>query len=79
MEFQGGKVLIHRISRIDSSSGEVLLRDLLIVTSETSCTEALKMDNNEIQLLTNKKVAEAKLDAAERRQAITAINGLTRK
>ena len=35
MEFQGGKVLIHRISRIDSNSGEVLFLDLLIVTSET--------------------------------------------
>jgi len=35
MEFQGGKVLIHRISRIDSDSGEVLLLDLLIVTPET--------------------------------------------
>ena len=36
MEFQGGKVLIHhRISRIDSNSGEVLLLDLLIVTPET--------------------------------------------
>jgi len=35
MEFQGGKVLIHRISRVDSRSGEVLLLDLLIVTPET--------------------------------------------
>ena len=35
MEFQGGKVLIHRISKIDSSSGEVLFLDMLIVTPET--------------------------------------------
>lgn len=35
MEFQGGKVLIHRISKIDSNSGEVLILDLLIVTPET--------------------------------------------
>lgn len=35
MEFQGGKVLIHRISKIDSNSGVVLFLDLLIVTPET--------------------------------------------
>jgi hypothetical protein len=35
MEFQGGKVPIHRISRVDSNSGEVLILDLLIVTPET--------------------------------------------
>jgi len=35
MEFQGGKVQIYRISKIDSRSGEVLFLDLLIVTPET--------------------------------------------
>ena len=35
MEFQGGKVLMQRISRIDSKSGEVFSLDLLIVTPET--------------------------------------------
>ncbi len=35
MEFQGGKVLIHRISRIDPDTQEVLSLDLLIVTPET--------------------------------------------
>jgi hypothetical protein len=35
MEFQGGKVLIQRISRIDSDSGDVFSLDLLIVTPET--------------------------------------------
>jgi hypothetical protein len=35
MEFQGGKVLIHRVSKVDSNSGEVLFLDLLIVTPET--------------------------------------------
>lgn len=37
------------------------------------------MDNNEIELLTDKKVAEAKLDVAEKRQEVVATNGLKRK
>jgi len=34
MEFQGGKVRIHRLSKIEDSTGETLVLDLLIVTSE---------------------------------------------
>lgn len=34
MEFQGGKVRIHRLSKIEASTGETLFLDLLIVTPE---------------------------------------------
>ena len=34
MEFHGGKILIHRVSKIEPSTGESLSLDLLIVTSE---------------------------------------------
>lgn len=34
MEFQGGKVHIHRLSKIEASTGETLVLDLLIVTSD---------------------------------------------
>mgnify|MGYP001569409448 FL=1 len=34
MEFQGGKVHIHRLSKIESGTGETLVLDLLIVTPE---------------------------------------------
>jgi hypothetical protein len=37
------------------------------------------MENNEIELPTVKKVAEAKLDVAEKRQAVAATNSLKRK
>lgn len=37
------------------------------------------MDNNEIEFLTDKKVAEAELDVAEKRQVVAATNGLKRK
>ena len=35
MEFQGGKVKIHRLAKIDEDSGEALALDLLVVTFET--------------------------------------------
>jgi hypothetical protein len=35
MEFHGGKVHIHRLNKIDASSGERLVLDLLIVTPVT--------------------------------------------
>jgi len=34
MEFHGGKVHIHRVSKIDPDTGETLVLDLLIVTPE---------------------------------------------
>lgn len=34
MEFQGGKVRIHRLSKIEAGKGEILVLDLLIVTPE---------------------------------------------
>ncbi|OHE22939.1 MAG: hypothetical protein A2Z43_06155 [Syntrophobacterales bacterium RBG_19FT_COMBO_59_10] len=34
MEFHGGKVHIHRLSKIESGTGETLVLDLLIVTPE---------------------------------------------
>jgi len=34
MEFQGGKVHIHRVSKIEQDTGEVLALDLLIITPE---------------------------------------------
>jgi hypothetical protein len=34
MEFQEGKVVIHRISKIEPGTGEILVLDLLIVTPE---------------------------------------------
>ena len=34
MEFHGGKVHIHRVSKIESGTGETLILDLLIVTPE---------------------------------------------
>lgn len=34
MEFHGGKVHIHRVSKIDPGTGEILILDLLIVTPE---------------------------------------------
>ncbi|MBM4315649.1 MAG: hypothetical protein FJ122_17275, partial [Deltaproteobacteria bacterium] len=36
MEFKGGAVKIHRLTKIDNDSGEHLLLDLLIVTPGTS-------------------------------------------
>lgn len=35
MEFQNGGVIIHRLTKIDEISGEHLVLDLLLVTSET--------------------------------------------
>ncbi len=35
MQFQGGKVLIHRLSKIDHESKEVLMLDMIIVTPDT--------------------------------------------
>jgi hypothetical protein len=35
MEFQGGAVKIHRLTKIDKNSGEHLVLDLLLVTPET--------------------------------------------
>ncbi|OIQ02668.1 MAG: hypothetical protein AUK55_00430 [Syntrophobacteraceae bacterium CG2_30_61_12] len=35
MEFHGGKVQIHRLTKIDARSAEQLVLDLLIVTPET--------------------------------------------
>ena len=35
MEFQGGAVKIHRLTKIDKDSGEHLVLDLLLVTPET--------------------------------------------
>jgi Nucleotidyl transferase of unknown function (DUF2204) len=34
MDFQGGKVRIHRVSKIEPATGETLVLDLLIVTPE---------------------------------------------
>ena len=34
MEFHGGKIQIHRVSKIEPSTGETLILDMLIVTSE---------------------------------------------
>ncbi len=34
MQFQGGKVSIHRISKIDPDSGELLMLDMIIVTPD---------------------------------------------
>lgn len=35
MEFRNGKVRIHRVSKVDPDSGEILSLDLLMVTPET--------------------------------------------
>jgi hypothetical protein len=35
MEFHGGKVSIHRISKIDSDSNELFMLDMIIVTPDT--------------------------------------------
>lgn len=58
MEFKNGSVVIHRLTKVDGDTGEVLMLDLLIVTPATrkawQSRRAVEWDDGQLKVLSPK-------------------------